>query len=135
MAIQTYIISFADRIYLSLSALQIVLLSFANPCSYLVTSMDFLKDEQICCITHNIIKIWFMETDCLRKENMLCNNYTITAKHLQFLFYPELIPQCCKQKCHANTLTLAFPAIYCTYRLPHSGRKEKKHWKHLSICT
>ena len=50
MAIQTYIISFADRIYLSLSALQIVLLSFANPCSYLVTSMDFLKDEQICRI-------------------------------------------------------------------------------------
>jgi len=50
MAIQTYIISFADRIYLSLSALQIVLLSFANPCSYLVTSMDFLKDEQICHI-------------------------------------------------------------------------------------
>ena len=50
MAIQTYTISFADRIYLSLSALQIVLLSFANPCSYLVTSMDFLKDEQICRI-------------------------------------------------------------------------------------
>ena len=47
MANQTYIISFADRIYLSLSALQIVLLSFTNPCSYLVTSMDFLKDEQI----------------------------------------------------------------------------------------
>ena len=52
MAIQTYTISFADRIYLflSLAALQIVLLSFANPCSYLVTSMDFLKDEQICRI-------------------------------------------------------------------------------------
>ena len=50
MANQTYIISFANRIYLSLSALQIVLLSFANPCSYLVTSMDFLKDEQICRI-------------------------------------------------------------------------------------
>ena len=47
MANQTYIISFANRVYLSLSALQIVLLSFANPCSYLVTSMDFLKDEQI----------------------------------------------------------------------------------------
>ncbi len=27
-----------------------------------------------------------METECLRKENMLCNNYTITTKHLQFLF-------------------------------------------------
>ena len=83
MAVQTYTISFADRIYLllSLAALQIVLLSFANPCSYSVSSMDFLKDEQICCITHNIIKIWFMETDSLRKENMLCNNYTITAKH------------------------------------------------------
>ena len=71
MAVQTYTISFADRIYLFLSALQIVLLSFTNPCSYLVTSMDFLKDEQICRITHNIIKIWFMETDSLRKENML----------------------------------------------------------------
>ncbi len=88
MAIQTYIISFADRIYLflSLAALQIVLLSFTNPCSYLVTSMDFLKDEQICCITHNIIKIWFTEIECLRKENMLCNNYIITAKHLQIIF-------------------------------------------------
>ena len=33
-----------------------------------------------------IIKIWFTEIEYLRKENMLCNNYTITAKHLQFLF-------------------------------------------------
>ena len=55
MAIQTYTISFADRIYLflSLSALQIVLLSITNPCSYLVSSMDFLKDEQICLMWHH----------------------------------------------------------------------------------
>ena len=39
--------------------------------------------------SHDIIKIWFMETECPRKENMLCNNYTITAKHLQFLFLSQ----------------------------------------------
>ena len=53
--------------------------------------------------SHDIIKIWFMETDSLRKENMLCNNYTITAKHLQFLFL----------------MVLWFVGrYYCLYKLP-----------------
>ena len=82
MAIQTYIISFADRIYLlfSLVALQIVLLSFTNPCSYLVTSMDFLKDEQICRNRHHKDMV-HRKQKASGKENMLCNNYTIIAKH------------------------------------------------------
>ena len=32
--------------------------------------------------------LWSDNPTNLIKENMLCNNYTITAKHLQFLFLP-----------------------------------------------
>ena len=47
---------------------------FRNPC--------FIND--LCEIKHEFLEIRYV-LDMI-KENMLCNNYTITAKHLQFLF-------------------------------------------------
>ena len=76
-----------------------------------------------------------METDSLRKENMLCNNYIITAKHLQFLFYPELIPSAANRNAmqtHLRLPSLRF-TVHTDCLTPVEKKKTLEAFEHLYV--